>query len=142
MARLSFKITSCWYVLGILLDVDPDTLDIIRANNVELPNPQQKAHEMLRRWLDQSSHPTQESLANALRSVQKHDLMKEFYSELVRFFVHFVVCTHLVSCSFELHFFRVHYAVKLSSHRCSECVLRIKILINQLTFYCQVPYTS
>ena len=74
---LSKDISQCWDSLGLKLGVSSAKLDEIEGNNLQYPNPAQKAYRMLRAWHDKGSASTYGKLADALRKVGKAGLAEE-----------------------------------------------------------------
>ena len=73
LLALSRKIPTEWHDLGILLDLEFETLDDIRDDN-RFPSPKHKALEMLKSWSQRNVENGVQVLVEALIEVERVDL--------------------------------------------------------------------
>ena len=83
LLALSWKIPTEWHELGILLDLEFDSLDNIRDDN-RFPSPKQKALEMLKSWSQRNVENAVQVLAEALMNVERGDLAEWVLNQVWR----------------------------------------------------------
>ena len=83
LLKLAQNIPGQWKQLGIFLGVSDNKIEEISLNHRH--DVSWQAYQMLTAWWsshDEAAQSWCEKLANALRDIERHDLAKEFASEL------------------------------------------------------------
>ena len=73
------KVSADWYTLGIQLDLAPDDLDVIQANNPR--NVEHCLKDMLQKW--QSKYPQRgwDDVVGSLRTMDRNDVADDIVSK-------------------------------------------------------------
>ncbi|XP_065643556.1 NACHT, LRR and PYD domains-containing protein 3-like isoform X3 [Hydra vulgaris] len=84
--KLSELLDQDWFKIGIYLDVEKHSLESIRKDLTNFQKQEDKAYEMIQKWLNVDKNPTFEKLRLAILDIPKNDLLKKVEDLASRFF--------------------------------------------------------
>ncbi|XP_065643559.1 NACHT, LRR and PYD domains-containing protein 9C-like [Hydra vulgaris] len=75
--KLSELLDQDWFKIGIYLDVEKHSLESIRKDLTNFQKQEDKAYEMIQKWLNVDNNPRFEKLRLAILDIPKYDLLKK-----------------------------------------------------------------